>query len=337
MMMRPVVCLLVFLLSVASVCVEANSEPGLEPATPDCNPVPCPQEATKPVSLSTSSPPQPAAKGAACSGEESGDTSDTCHEGAADDLHDDGDRECTSGADASKCVKGGHTGPECHPGDEGGKNETNCKRKPSKELNQESDGAGVCTTDNPKDGKCAGDTKDPLANATKEPKEGDPGKEKQLAPPKNPEEKEPESHVHDRAGAPAGPTGDVDIPAPAESVKPGGSDVPSPSGGPTATEGQTENSDKAAGETPPNEVSAAEQPSTNRTETESATGGSDVGNANTTPSEESTTTTTTTTTLPPELTNNKKGDADSSSSISSSVWVRVPLLIVFTLTCILVC
>ncbi|ORC81499.1 uncharacterized protein TM35_001151060 [Trypanosoma theileri] len=50
-----------------------------------------------------------------------------------------------------------------------------------------------------------------------------------------------------------------------------------------------------------------------------------------------TTTTTTTTTLPPEPTNNKKGDADSSSSISSSVWVRVPLLIVFTLACILVC
>ncbi|ORC90048.1 uncharacterized protein TM35_000103160 [Trypanosoma theileri] len=47
--------------------------------------------------------------------------------------------------------------------------------------------------------------------------------------------------------------------------------------------------------------------------------------------------TTTTTTLPPELTNNKKGDADSSSSISSSVWVRVPLLIVVTLACILVC
>ncbi|ORC84276.1 uncharacterized protein TM35_000471710 [Trypanosoma theileri] len=53
--------------------------------------------------------------------------------------------------------------------------------------------------------------------------------------------------------------------------------------------------------------------------------------------EESTSTTTTTTTLPPELTNNKKGDADSSSSISSSVWVRVPLLIVVTLACILVC
>ncbi|ORC84034.1 uncharacterized protein TM35_000511350 [Trypanosoma theileri] len=55
--------------------------------------------------------------------------------------------------------------------------------------------------------------------------------------------------------------------------------------------------------------------------------------------EESTTTatTTTTTTLPPETANNKKGDADSSSSISSSVWVRVPLLIVVTLACILVC
>ncbi|ORC92418.1 uncharacterized protein TM35_000031710 [Trypanosoma theileri] len=53
--------------------------------------------------------------------------------------------------------------------------------------------------------------------------------------------------------------------------------------------------------------------------------------------EESPSSTTTTTTLPPELTNNKKGDADSSSSISSSVWVRVPLLIVVTLACILVC
>ncbi|ORC83391.1 uncharacterized protein TM35_000731150 [Trypanosoma theileri] len=60
-------------------------------------------------------------------------------------------------------------------------------------------------------------------------------------------------------------------------------------------------------------------------------------NANTPINEGSTTTTTTTTTLPPELTNNKKGDADSSSSISSSVWVRVPLLIVVTLACILVC
>ncbi|ORC90046.1 uncharacterized protein TM35_000103140, partial [Trypanosoma theileri] len=65
---------------------------------------------------------------------------------------------------------------------------------------------------------------------------------------------------------------------------------------------------------------------------ESQSNSSDVGNTETT-TEESTTTTT----LPPELTNNKKGDADSSSSIISSVWVRLPLLIVVTLACILVC
>ncbi|ORC83573.1 uncharacterized protein TM35_000641050 [Trypanosoma theileri] len=59
----------------------------------------------------------------------------------------------------------------------------------------------------------------------------------------------------------------------------------------------------------------------------------DVGSGNSS----TTTTTTTTTTLPPELPNNKKGDADSSSSISSSLCVRVSLLIVVTLACILVC
>ncbi|ORC83698.1 uncharacterized protein TM35_000601290 [Trypanosoma theileri] len=68
-----------------------------------------------------------------------------------------------------------------------------------------------------------------------------------------------------------------------------------------------------------------------------AEGDSTKDTESTTNNEESTTTTTTTTTLPPELTNNKKGDADSSSSISSSVWVRVPLLIVVTLSCILAC
>ncbi|ORC83819.1 uncharacterized protein TM35_000561170 [Trypanosoma theileri] len=55
-----------------------------------------------------------------------------------------------------------------------------------------------------------------------------------------------------------------------------------------------------------------------------------------TPNTNEESTTTTTTTLPPESTNNKKGDADSSSMISS-VWVRVALLIVVTLACILVC
>ncbi|ORC83939.1 uncharacterized protein TM35_000531230 [Trypanosoma theileri] len=82
---------------------------------------------------------------------------------------------------------------------------------------------------------------------------------------------------------------------------------------------------------------------TSSTTKEPETGGADNTNAenanipNNDEESNSTITTTTTTTLSPELTNNKKGDADSSSSISSSVWVRVPLLIVVTLACILVC
>ncbi|ORC92407.1 uncharacterized protein TM35_000031600, partial [Trypanosoma theileri] len=64
---------------------------------------------------------------------------------------------------------------------------------------------------------------------------------------------------------------------------------------------------------------------------------------NTTSNEDSTSPTTNTNTIPtiPGFGNNTiipnlRGDADS-SSISSSVWVRVPLLIVVTLACILVC
>ncbi|ORC84010.1 uncharacterized protein TM35_000511110, partial [Trypanosoma theileri] len=69
------------------------------------------------------------------------------------------------------------------------------------------------------------DTEGLTVTEPKEPNEGDPGIDEQLSTPKKPEEKEPVGHVRDRAGAPAGPTGDGDIPAPAESVKPGGSDV----------------------------------------------------------------------------------------------------------------
>ncbi|ORC82360.1 uncharacterized protein TM35_000921040 [Trypanosoma theileri] len=89
----------------------------------------------------------------------------------------------------------------------------------------------------------------------------------------------------------------------------------------TTSEGVEGGSDATTNE---KERTPAESERTNNQETSSA-------------ESESNTTTITTTTLPPELTNNKKGDADSSSSISSSVWVRVPLLIVVTLACILVC
>ncbi|ORC83873.1 uncharacterized protein TM35_000551420 [Trypanosoma theileri] len=98
-------------------------------------------------------------------------------------------------------------------------------------------------------------------------------------------------------------------------------------------------------------VSTAENESTNGVDTAVASAeGNTTANTtsvtlNTNSHEESISTSpTTTNTIPtlPGISNNTimpnvKGDADSSSSISSSVWVRVPLLIVVTLACILVC
>ncbi|ORC82958.1 uncharacterized protein TM35_000811080 [Trypanosoma theileri] len=98
----------------------------------------------------------------------------------------------------------------------------------------------------------------------------------------------------------------------------------------TTNQGDTDSQSASTSTEPP----ATSSPQDAEETTTSTTANAD---NDTTPSEGSPTTTTTTT-LPPELTNNKKGDADSSSSsISSSVWVRVPLLIVVTLSCILVC
>ncbi|ORC84393.1 uncharacterized protein TM35_000451310 [Trypanosoma theileri] len=125
-------------------------------------------------------------------------------------------------------------------------------------------------------------------------------------------------------------------------------------GGQTAVEDQAESTDNSKEvENATNADGAAEQPSSSNTTVTESTSGSDTSpteNGSTSAGTESTntqstdvgntetsTTTTTTTTLPPELTNNKKGDADSSSSISSSVWVRVPLLIVTVLFSATVC
>ncbi|ORC81602.1 uncharacterized protein TM35_001111080 [Trypanosoma theileri] len=137
---------------------------------------------------------------------------------------------------------------------------------------------------------------------------------------------------------------------------PPGAAAPSP--GPTSESpdikgsGAVSASERQDGDNVRNGNGAAEQPSTgltseggsgnsNATTNEndpSSAGTANSGDDTTTNNEESTTTTTTTTTtLPPEAANKKKGDADSCSSISSSVWVRVPLLIVVTLAWILVC
>ncbi|ORC83792.1 uncharacterized protein TM35_000571200 [Trypanosoma theileri] len=102
-------------------------------------------------------------------------------------------------------------------------------------------------------------------------------------------------------------------------------------------EHNAESQSGSSANTSTNDIPATESSSTASTAAPATSSQEDTADNGATPSEESTTTTTITTTLPPELTNNKKGDADSSSSISSSVWVRVPLLIVVTLACILVC
>ncbi|ORC92400.1 uncharacterized protein TM35_000031530, partial [Trypanosoma theileri] len=76
----------------------------------------------------------------------------------------------------------------------------------------------------------------------------------------------------------------------------------------------------SSGNTSTNDIPATESSSSASTAAPATSSHEDTGDNGATPSEESTTTTT----LPPELTNDKKGDADSSSSINSSVWVRVP-------------
>ncbi|ORC90040.1 uncharacterized protein TM35_000103080 [Trypanosoma theileri] len=159
------------------------------------------------------------------------------------------------------------------------------------------------------------------------PAENQPGRQDPVEPPRQEDNKQstPPAQAPDGPVTPTSPTAEerVDVPT-AE----GGSETatqPSPSPNTSAT-GSSDVSDATATQ---NNISSAESESTNNQNEEGVTGNTDTTTT--------TNTTTTTTTLPPELTNNKKGDADSSSSISSSVWVRVPLLIVVTLACILVC
>ncbi|ORC84390.1 uncharacterized protein TM35_000451280 [Trypanosoma theileri] len=117
----------------------------------------------------------------------------------------------------------------------------------------------------------------------------------------------------------------------------------------TATEGQeteptadtTSSGDGGSNTTNPqtqseNAIEGGDSNTSNQTAAATGTTGTE-GSQENVNADSTTTTTTTTTTLPPETANNKKVDADSSSSISNSVWVRVPLLIVVTLSCILVC
>ncbi|ORC83964.1 uncharacterized protein TM35_000521080, partial [Trypanosoma theileri] len=113
----------------------------------------------------------------------------------------------------------------------------------------------------------------------------------------------------------------------------------SPTGETTSTQGGEAAEETSSSPTNTSEIENATDADIASTENNTPAAGSESTNNQEGDAEntESTRTNSTTTTLPSELTNNKKGDADSSSSISSSVWVRVPLLIVVTLACILVC
>ncbi|ORC82366.1 uncharacterized protein TM35_000921100 [Trypanosoma theileri] len=153
----------------------------------------------------------------------------------------------------------------------------------------------------------------------------------------------------DRPDAPAPPAASSSSSAEESAAPTEGDSQAGVSGSSAPGEGAADNANAEETQPSSSSSSSSETVSANNSDTANAGNGttspegepqsnsSNVENTDTTPSITTTTTTTTTTTLPPELTNNKKGDADSSSSISSSVWVRVPLLIVVTLACILVC
>ncbi|ORC83703.1 uncharacterized protein TM35_000601340, partial [Trypanosoma theileri] len=115
---------------------------------------------------------------------------------------------------------------------------------------------------------------------------------------KSPEKQQEGTNTHDKQGGKTADTSMPETPVVQESSANTPQNTPETSSSTSATPNANESGD-----------AQSESTSTQNT---------DVGSANSS----TTTTTTTTTTLPPELTNNKKGDADSSSSISSSVWVR---------------
>ncbi|ORC84221.1 uncharacterized protein TM35_000471160 [Trypanosoma theileri] len=164
--------------------------------------------------------------------------------------------------------------------------------------------------------------------------------------------------AHPAAPSPPAPSPPVPSPPIAAGAAGEGSNGSSPSGGRT---GANVNTPAVAGAVNAESTATAQptspSPESSDTETANGSGTANDGGSSTpagsepsnNPSDEesttsTTTTTTTTNTIPtlPGISNNTimpnvKGDADSSSSISSSVWMRVPLLIVVTLACILVC
>ncbi|ORC81938.1 uncharacterized protein TM35_001021030 [Trypanosoma theileri] len=306
-MMSRVLCFLALLLSVVSLCVTAVADSASVPLTtggkcPDGYTTSAEGEPCTPAGPPVPHPP-PSHAGGACPEDEANPQCKNKNLGSEDARP----YECTEVTGKGKCVTNASgTQEKCIPN-----TESTC---PPKEPAPRGDHS---TTEDAGPGSEAG-----AAASTSSIKETSPAKK-------------PDEVQADRAPPASSPA----APAAAEE-----------SGVPSVREGQDESSNNTAGGTPQNKESTGQQPSSSSTNTVTESVGSSEtspGNDNTSAESEApsnpegdvgnTTTTTTTTTVPPELTNNKKGDADSSSSIISSVWVRVPLLIVVTLACILVC
>ncbi|ORC83576.1 uncharacterized protein TM35_000641080 [Trypanosoma theileri] len=316
MMMRPVVCLLVFLLSVASLCVGGEVKPD-EKLLHEAAASECPTESqescpTEEKAAAPHSPPLPIQQPQAPSG---------------------GD-DCTTGPPCSTSSRVATTASptdcETLPKKEGcpesvPQTETNCGEGSGNTCPKEQQALTEAEEDTRSGQDSKGDrglSGSETPHSTGKTSQNGPGGPSTDTDPSNPSPNVAEPAAPAPSGESVGASTTADQPetnrnsdAGGNSIQPDG-DATQPSSDKESNDG-SENTNTGSGTTSEGDGSTSNQ-------TEGVAGNTD-------------TTTITTTTLPPELTNNKKGDADSSSSISSSVWVRVPLLIVVTLACILVC
>ncbi|ORC83594.1 uncharacterized protein TM35_000641260 [Trypanosoma theileri] len=328
--LRRLLCFFAFLLNVASLCTSASGAAGLpEAATesrcpsgsskPDCppgGPAPAVQPpGTLPAAVST---PSPRAGGKDCTSDMTDPlctASDSEHEAAPTD-------DCVTSSDKKSC-----------PNNDADTQE-NCR----------DDSGGACTqTEIIPAPEQSG--KSPVKNGDENPHDrldenSIPGADGHSN--SGPGNKADAGSAAGTGGVAAGRTSHSEAPIPAAPAPSTAGNSDAPSANPQHT--NNEASETGPSPTTPSSSSSATASDGGSTTASNETDNTSSGSESTTNQEgvasntdTTTTTTTTTTTLPPELTNNKKGDADSSSSISSSVWVRVPLLIVVTLACILVC
>ncbi|ORC81851.1 uncharacterized protein TM35_001051080, partial [Trypanosoma theileri] len=295
MMMRPGACLLVFLLSVASVCVKGDVKPAEkllhEAAASECpteSQGPCPTEVKPavPQPLPVQQPQVPRG-GADCT------TGPPCSTSSSRVATTGSPTNCENPAKKEGC-------PESVP-----QTETNCGEGSGKPCPPEQQVLTQAREEHPVGQSPRGDR----AVSGSEP------------PDSSGTKREDGTDRPSTDTDPSNPSPNVAAPAPSgESVGTSASAAPPESSGNSDAGGNSTQPDGDATQTPSanstNESAAGSENTTTGSESTNNPEGAAENTENTT-----TTTTTTTTTLPPELTNNKKGDADSSSSIISSVWV----------------